>query len=140
MNKEAFWTLLETIERNLPNTGEKRKRAAVLNEPISKAARLRMTLRYFSGDDQLDIADLHGVADDEVLISVWDIVDAIHLTPELNITFPETYHDQIECAQGFKAKSRIDIVCCVGCIDGMLVWTNQPGEKDQNVGGRKKLV
>eukprot|EP00804_Cyclotella_cryptica_P015677 CCRYP_003650-RA/>CCRYP_003650-RA protein AED:0.33 eAED:0.23 QI:0/0/0/1/0/0/2/0/233 len=139
MNKEAFWTLLEIIERNLPNTCEKRKRGAVPNGPISRAARLSMALRYFSGGHPLDIADLHGVADDEVLN-----------TPELNITFPEIYHDQIECAQGFNVKSRIDIDCCVGCIDGMLVWMNQPGAKDQKVigfgptkffcGRKKKLV
>ncbi|KAL3803836.1 hypothetical protein HJC23_003998 [Cyclotella cryptica] len=94
-----------------------------------------MALRYVSGGDPLDIADLHGVADDEVLNSVWDIIDAIHLTPEMNITFPETYHDQIECAQGFKVKSRMDIDCCVGCIDEMLFWINQPSAKDQKVIG-----
>lgn len=135
MHKEAFWTLLEIIERNLPNTGEKRKRGAVPNGPISKAARLSMALRYFSGGDPLDIADIHGVADDEVLNSVWDIVDAIHQSTELNISFPETHYDQIQCSQGFKVKSRIDIDCCVGCIDGMLVWMNQPSGKDQKVIG-----
>eukprot|EP00804_Cyclotella_cryptica_P016660 CCRYP_001974-RA/>CCRYP_001974-RA protein AED:0.27 eAED:0.27 QI:0/-1/0/1/-1/0/1/0/139 len=53
----------------------------------------------------------------------------------MNITFPETYHDQIECAQGFKVKSRMDIDCCVGCIDEMLFWINQPSAKDQKVIG-----
>ena len=41
----------------------------------------------------------------------------------------------MECALGFKAKSRIDIDCCVGCIDGMLVWTNKPNVSDQKVIG-----
>ena len=43
-------------------------------------------LRYCAGGDPLDIADLqslididdlHGVKDDEVMSSVWDIVDAV---------------------------------------------------------------
>ena len=28
--------------------------------------------------------------------------------------FPETHQEQMDCAMGFKAKSRIDIDCCVG--------------------------
>jgi hypothetical protein len=38
MTKAAFWTLLDIIEKHLPSTGEKRKRGAVPNGPVSKAA------------------------------------------------------------------------------------------------------
>jgi hypothetical protein len=54
-----------------------------------------MALRYFAGGDPLDISDFHGVHDDEVLRSVWFVVDAIHASPELNIKFPESH---ITCA------------------------------------------
>eukprot|EP00956_Cyclotella_meneghiniana_P019996 scaffold34827_cov60-Cyclotella_meneghiniana.AAC.1 len=87
------------------------------------------------GGDPFDIAEVHGVGDDEVVRSAWDVVDAIHNSPELNIRFPETHEEQMDCAMGFKAKSRININCCVGCIDGMLVWTNKPTVRDQKVIG-----
>jgi hypothetical protein len=41
----------------------------------------------------------------------------------------------MEYAQGFKQKSCINMDCCVGCIDGMLVWTNSPNKYDQEVIG-----
>ena len=85
VNKEAFWTLLDIIEQRLLGTGEKRKCRAVPNGPITKASRLSMALRYFSGGDPFDIAEVHGVGDDEVVRSAWDVVDAIHKSPELNI-------------------------------------------------------
>ena len=135
MNKLAFGTLLDIIGGHLPNTGEKRKRGAVPNGPISKMARLSMALRYFSGGDPLDIADVHGVEDDEVLKSVWYVVDAIHKSPELDIKFPESYAEQTALMLAFKSKSTINIDCCIGAIDGMLVWMNKPTVKDQKAIG-----
>ena len=126
MNKDAFWTLLDIIERHLPSTGEKRKRGAVPNGPISKAARLSMAIRFFAGGDPLDIAEMHGVGEDEPMTSVWDVVDAIHKASELDIKFPETHMEQTESMLQFKEKSSIDIDCCVGAIDGMLIWMNKP--------------
>lgn len=135
MSKEAFWTLLDIIEKHLPSTGEKRKRGATPNGPITKAARLSMALRYFAGGDPLDIVEVHGVGDDEVTNSAWNVVDAIHKSPELDIKFPETHEEQVQCARGFKAKSQILIDCCLGAIDGMLVWMNKPNITDQKVIG-----
>jgi hypothetical protein len=126
MSKEAFWTLLDIIEKHLPSTGENRKRGATPNGPITKAARLSMALRYFTGGDPLDIKEVHGVGDDKVTNSAWNVVDAIHNSPELDIKFPKTHEEQGQCAQGFKYKSRKLIDCCVGAIDGMLVWMSKP--------------
>ena len=131
MDKDAFWLLLDIIETRLPSTGEDRKRGAVPNGPITKAARLSIALRYFAGGDPLDISDVHGVGDDEVLSSVWSVVDAIHLSPELNIRFPETYEEQTLCMEGFRSRSKIYIDCCIGSIDGMLIWMNKPTIADQ---------
>ena len=66
MSKDTFYALLDIIKDQLPNTGEKRKRGAVPNGPITKAARLSMALRYCAGGDPLNIGDLHGVNTDEV--------------------------------------------------------------------------
>jgi hypothetical protein len=140
MTKEAFWTLLDIIERHLPSTGEKRKRGAVPNGPITKAARLSMALRIFAGGDSLDIAEVHGVGDDEPLTSVWDVVDAIHKSSELDIKFPETHMAQMESMLGFKSKSTIDIDCCLGAIDGILIWMNKPTIRDQRIWTSKVLL
>ncbi|KAL7474289.1 hypothetical protein ACHAW6_000266 [Cyclotella cf. meneghiniana] len=40
---------------------------------------------------------------------------------------------QTECMLGFKSKSRINIDCCIGAIDGMLIWINKPNKHDQKV-------
>lgn len=123
---------MDIIEHHLPSTGEKRnKPGGVPNGVVTKEARLSMAIRYFAGGDPLDIADIHGVSPIEVVRSVWDVVDAIHLSPELKITFPETWEEQTETMLGFKSKSRIGIDCCFGAIDGMLVWMNKPTVHDQ---------
>jgi hypothetical protein len=133
MDKSSFYRLLDIIEDRLPRTGEKRSRGATPNGPITKAARLSMALRYCAGGDPLDIADLHGVNPDEVTNSLWSVVDAIHESPQLDIKFPETYEEQMGLAQGFRQKSAIDISCCVGAIDGILIWTHRPSERDVKV-------
>jgi hypothetical protein len=135
MSKEVFWTLLDIIEKHLPSTGKKRKRGATPNGPITKAARLSTALGYFAGGDLLDITEVHGVGEDKVTNSTWSVVDAIDKSPELDIKFPETHEEQVQCAQGFKYKSWILIDCCVGAIDGMLVWMNKPNITDQRIIG-----
>ena len=82
MDKIAFYKLLDILSSYLPSTGEKRKKpGSVSNGPITKSARLSMALRYCAGGDPLDICDHHGVNKDEVLKSVWAVVDAIHKAP-----------------------------------------------------------
>ena len=88
-----------------------------------------MALRYCAGGDQLVIAALYGVQTLVVTSSVWDAVDAIHKSQELDIKFPDTHGDQIKVMEGFKAKSSIDINCYVGAIDGILVWTNKSSSR-----------
>jgi hypothetical protein len=41
----------------------------------------------------------------------------------------------MESMLGFKSKSTIDIDCCVGAIDGILIWMNKPTIRDQIVIG-----
>lgn len=69
--------------------------------------------------------------DDEPLKSVRFVMDSIHLSPEHISKYPETYTQQTESANGFKNESSIQIDCCIGAIDGMLVWINKPTKSDQ---------
>ena len=93
-----------------------------------------MALRFFAGGCKHDIATVHGVHENEVYRSVWRVVDAIHNTPSLEIKFPQTHHEQAAVAAGFREKSDASFSNCVGCIDGMLVWTSKPVEKTKVLG------
>ena len=48
----------------------------------------------------------------------------------LNIVFP-SYDEQQTIANEFKEKSGADFNGVVGCIDGMLVWTESPSPADE---------
>jgi hypothetical protein len=48
---------------------------------------LWVLIRGFPNGDALDIADVHGVNDREVLQSLWSVVDAINSSKELDIVF-----------------------------------------------------
>ena len=133
MGKDAFASLFEIIKPHLSNDGTERKRGRTPNGNITHLHRLSMALRYCAGGDPTDIADIHGVKDDEVLNSLWDVVDAIHQSPELDIKFPETEADQRRVAEGFRRKSQIDIDCCVGAVDGILIWIHKPSSEDEKV-------
>lgn len=79
-----------------------------------------MALRWFAGGKPADIMQIHGVAYMEVYNSVWKVADAVNTCPQLKMTFPN-HEEQLEIAQAFKAKSKVDFDNCVGCIDGMLI-------------------
>lgn len=132
MSKTSFFGLLDIIKEHLPSMGE-RYGGGVLNGPISHVMRLSMAIRYCAGGDPLDIADVHGVCDREVLNSLWSVVDAINASKELDLVFPEMHVEQMLLAEAFKVKSEVGIDCCFAAIDGMLVWTNKPSSKDQHV-------
>jgi hypothetical protein len=53
----------------------------------------------------------------------------------LKIQFPEDHDRQHEIALGFKQKSEVHFSGVVGCIDGMLLWTEQPLESDCALSG-----
>jgi hypothetical protein len=90
-----------------------------------------MALRYFSGGDPLDVLDIHGVKMGEVLESVWEVVDVVHKSHQLEIIFPECHDKQLEIARGFEKKSDINISNCVGAIDDILIWINKPSTLDE---------
>ena len=131
MDKTSFYKLLDILEPYLPQSGADRSRpGSVRNGPITKTSRLAMALRYCAGGDPVDIGDHHGVKSDEVVRSVWAVVDAIHSAPQMKIEFPRSHQEQYRVAQGFRAKSDINIDVCVGDIDGILIWIHRPSKSD----------
>ena len=89
MDKASFYNLLDVISPHLPSNGSVRKRGATPNGIITHKARLSMALRYCAGGDPLDISHIHGVHSDEVLNSLWNVVDAVHKSPALDIKFQQ---------------------------------------------------
>jgi DDE superfamily endonuclease len=86
-----------------------------------------MAIWYFAGGDPLDIADVHMVGEDQPLINVWHVVNAINAVRDLNIKFPSSSHqEQVNIAWGSKAKSTINIDSCVVAMDGILIWIHKP--------------
>ena len=55
------------------------------------------------------------------------IMDMINLCPSLAIKFPSRLK-QREFAEEFERKSSAGFNNCIGCIDGILVWTNKPSK------------
>ena len=134
MNRDSFYKLLDILEPHIAGTGKNRATpGGIPNGPITKASRLSMAIRYCAGGDPMDIADHHGVSTDEVPRSVWKIVDAIHKAPQLNIEFPLTHEAQKDVADGFSEKSKLNIDCCVGAIDIILIWIHKPSKCDVEV-------
>ncbi len=145
MHGAAFMDLYHILEPHMKEP-LKRKRGATPNGDISNVTRLLMALRFFAGGCKYDIAVVFGVHHNEVYKSVWRVVDAVHEAPALKISFPATHAEQEVVAAKFKEHSSAGFPNCVGCIDGILVWTSKPFETAKELGcgpgkfycGRKK--
>ena len=87
-----------------------------------------MALRWMAGGDKLDISPNHSVSMDEVMTSVWEVVDAVNKCEELKLPFPEDYDMQQKIANEFMKKSKAGYRNCVGCVDGMLKCSDNLSE------------
>jgi hypothetical protein len=65
--------------------------------------------------------------------SLWRVVDAVIKCPQLAFRFPEEYDKQEEIEWNFLQRSEAKFPCCVGCIDGMLLWIERPMAADCKV-------
>lgn len=131
MSEESFWKLHQMLKPYIRENKERSHGGATPNGDVPSEARLSMALRWFAGGEAADIFLNHGVGYGEVYTSVWRITDAINLCPSLQIRFPTDHQEQQEIADAFKKKSKVArFGGCVGCIDGMLVWTNKPSKRN----------
>lgn len=96
--------------------------------PVETA--LMISLRYCAGGSPYDLFPLFGTGYTSVFMCLWSTVRAIHACPELKIRFPSSHAEQRKIARGFQKKSKARFYCCIGCLDGMLVWTDKPTEEE----------
>lgn len=134
MHARSFWHLVELLDSHLDSYQKGREEegqgstGGAKNGFISNATRVSCAIRYFAGGRPEDIAVVHGVSHSEVFRSVWRVVDAVVLSdaPELALEFPDGHDRQAALAKEFQANSKAGFDNCVGAIDGMLVWIEQP--------------
>jgi DDE superfamily endonuclease len=136
MDEEAFWKLhgyvapLMVSTRTRPGSKTKTHKNGGKNGLISTSTRLSASIRYFAGGRPDDIAISHGIAHSEVFKSVWMVVDAVNNCPDLYFGFPACHEKQKSLAAAFKEKSVAGFDCCVGAIDGLLLWMEKPSKAD----------
>ena len=87
-------------------------------------------IRFLACGSAYDIFPLLGIGHTSLFRCVWAVVQAINETPDMRIDFPHEHSKQRKIARGFKKKRTPRFNCCVGCIDGMLVWTEKPTEQN----------
>jgi DDE superfamily endonuclease len=143
MSTGSFFELHKLLHKHLnpPRSEKKKWRNGGPNGIITTTVRLSIALRYFAGGRPEDIALVHGVSHSEVFRSVWKVVDAVLKCEELSIKFPSDHAKQKELAEAFATKSQPGFDCCIGAIDGMLLWTERFSDEEcANAGcGPKKF-
>lgn len=103
------------------------------NGPIPPTTALSSLLRFMSGGSVYDIMQTHGLSHSSLYNCIWHTISAINKCPILQIKFPSSQDEQLKAAREFKGKSAAGFECCVGCIDGMLLWTEKPTKADCNM-------
>ena len=96
------------------------------NHEIKSDIRLGAALRFFAGGSYLDITISHAFGKTDIYHSVWSFIHAANQCPSLQFKFPTTVAECKEVAEEFTFRSQAGFNNCVGCIDGMLVWTEKP--------------
>ena len=94
-----------------------------------------MCIMIFAGGSYLDITISHGIGKTDVYRSVWVVVHVTNSCKQLEFHFPMTQEQCKQVAQGFASRSNAGFNNCIGCIDGMLLWTEKPNASEcQKVG------
>jgi hypothetical protein len=132
MDEDSFWQLHAMLKPFLEKRRSKKKKHqnGAKNGLIQSSVQLSAALRYFASGSPYDIALVHGISHSEVFTSVWRVVDAVNKCPALEFHFPASHNKQREIAKAFAEKSTPGFKCCVGCIDGMLLWIKKPSKDE----------
>jgi hypothetical protein len=125
MPHNKFNRLVELLTPHMPS-----KQRVGPNGVIGVDLELSIALRYFAGGSPLDFMGSQGVSHSSIFKASWRIVYAINHCQELQIRFPTDHDKQKRIAAGFKEKSQVGFANCVGAIDGLLIKTEKPTEKE----------
>ena len=96
---------------------------------ITTEIHLACALRYFTGRSYLDITLSHGIGKTDLYQSIWAVICATNACTTLQFSFLTTSAQCESIASEFSHRSKAGFRNCIGCIDGMLVWTEKPSKK-----------
>ena len=139
MTSEEFTGLCALLAPHMQNRRrtsrkkKKRRNAGCPNGYIPVMLRVSAALRYCAGGSPYDIMLSHGMSHSSVFVCLWDFIGAVNKCTELSIVYPSCHEKQEAIARGFQAKSMAGFDTCAGCIDGVLIWTEKPTEKECEV-------
>jgi len=60
----------------------------------------------------------------------------INHCPDLEVFFPDDHSEQLCIARKFRDRSHAGFDCCIGAINGILIWTEKPSEHDCHLLGK----
>ena len=136
MTENDFWFLSSLLHKDIKaksvpsHESSKKHRNGAKNGLILGSTRLSCALRYMAGGSVYDIALVHGISVPQVYASVWMVVDAVNACEELSFQFPSCHDEQKRLSKGFQDLSDADFDTCIGAIDGLLIWMDQPNPSD----------
>ena len=135
MSKDTFNILRDLLDDKLNEEfGEVNNSGRTPTGPIPTKLRLSAALRFCAGSTVYDIMATHGLGYQTVYNCVYGVANVVNNEPTLafnanGATFP-SHKEQYDIAAGFKEMSGADFDKIVLTIDGMLVWTRMPSEKE----------
>jgi hypothetical protein len=134
MKYDSFKKLARKLHHGIREASgkkEENKPRHIPNGPISSSVRLACALCYFAGGSPYNIMTTFQIGFIETInISIWYVVDAINSNKDFNLSYPTNHDEQHAIAEGFRKVSGAGFNCCAGAIDGILIWTHKPHEKD----------
>jgi hypothetical protein len=128
--KKLAGILKDTIIEKSGKTSSTKHPRYVPNGPITHETRLACALRYSAGASPYDLMTTFGIGHTDTMESFWYVVDAINEHPDFDISFPTNHDEQHAVAAEFKNISDAGFDCCVGAIDGILIWIHRPSESE----------
>ena len=111
------------------NDGNNGLKFYMRNGRITTEIHLACALRYFAGGSYLDITLSHGIGKTDLYQSIWAVVHATNACTTLQFSFLTMSAQCESIASEFSHRSKAGFHNCIGCIDGMLVWTEKPSKK-----------
>jgi len=106
------------------------------NAMIPSPLRVSAAIRYLAGGDPNDIALSHGVGPSYLFSGlIWPVIEAINHCPDLKVFFTDNHSKQLCIARKFRDRSHAGFDCCVRAIDGILIWTEKPSERECHLFG-----
>lgn len=128
VHKDDFWLLVEQV-RPYVETEHTEMAIASSGTFVPVELQLAATLRWLAGSSHIDACDVYGIGEGGFFYYVWGVCKALNRV--LVISFPLDDSDKLRTiAQGFHTYTKGQITGCVGAVDGIVVRTRAPHQKE----------